>query len=108
MKNVPEKQMNLSSTRDELSSVWTGLHKNFKKTSSKEETHSVEDSIGLSGDKRLMAKAQHFDDIPVDLLEKFLKFLNSMQFSPIENVSQTFDEKSIEEYREEVSFLKLW
>ncbi|XP_068983031.1 uncharacterized protein [Bombus flavifrons] len=99
--NVPEKQMNLSSTRDELSSLWTGLHKNLEKTSPKEETHSVEDSIDLSEDKRLMAKAQHFDDIPVDLLEKFLKFLNSMQFSPIENVSQTFDEKPIEEYREE-------
>nr|XP_033199101.1 uncharacterized protein LOC117161574 [Bombus vancouverensis nearcticus] len=99
--NVPEKQMNLSSTRDELSSLWTGLHKNLEKTSPKVETHSVEDSIGLSEDKRLMAKAQHFDDIPVDLLEKFLKFLNSMQFSPIENVSQTFDEKPIEEYRKE-------
>ncbi|CAD1473496.1 unnamed protein product, partial [Heterotrigona itama] len=95
--NVPERKINLSSTRDDNSSLKTGLHEDFEMEFPKKETHS-EDSIGLLGDKRLMGKAQHFDDVPVDFLEKFLK---SMQFFPIENVPQTFDEKSIEEYRED-------
>ena len=104
-KNVPKRKINLSSTRDDNSALKTGLYEDFEKKFHKEETHS-EDSVGLLGDKRLMGKAQHFDDVPVDFLEKFLK---SMQFFPIENVPQTFDEKSIEENREDVSFPRsLW
>ncbi|XP_043515351.1 uncharacterized protein LOC122531473 isoform X2 [Frieseomelitta varia] len=95
--NVPERKINLSSTRNDNSSLKTGLYEDFEKKLPRKETHS-EDSIGLLGDKRLMGKAQHFDDVPVDFLEKFLK---SMQLFPIENVPQTFDEKSIEEYRKD-------
>lgn len=84
--------------------MWSGLQEDFEKKLPKKEAHSVEDSIGLSGDKRLMGREQHFDDIPVDLLENFLK---SMQLSPIENAPQTFDEKPIEGYREDVSFIEL-
>lgn len=65
--------------------------------------HSKEDSIDPTEEEKLTSKAQYFDDVPVDLFEKFLK---SVEFSPIENMPQTFDEKAIKENHEDVSFIE--
>ncbi|XP_043791445.1 uncharacterized protein LOC122714287 [Apis laboriosa] len=96
--NVPEKQNNLSLTKDELPSLWTEFQDVEKLP--KKEMHSKEDSIVPTEEEKLTSKTQYFDDVPVDLFEKFLK---SVEFAPIENTPQTFDEKAIKENHEDNS-----
>ncbi|XP_031776184.1 uncharacterized protein LOC100864821 isoform X1 [Apis florea] len=98
--NVSEKPKNLSLTKDELPSLWTEFQDTEKKLPKKEMHSKEEDSIVPTEEEKLTSKPQYFDDVPVDLFEKFLK---SAEFAPIENTPQTFDEKAIKEDHEDNS-----
>lgn len=102
-KNVSEKPKNLSLTKDELPSLWIEFQDVEKKLPKKEMHSKEEDSIVPTEEEKLTSKPQYFDDVPVDLFEKFLK---SAEFAPIENTPQTFDEKAIKEDHEDVSFIE--